>query len=72
VVVELKGETQIPFNVNHAFLNNNMQKEISKIFKTFMWYIVIIGWKTCDLSLKCNWFNQNVKSLSDIKFRSKS
>jgi hypothetical protein len=65
VVVKLKGQTQMHLNVNHALLNNNMQKEISKIFKTLMCYIVIIGWKTCNLSLTCNWFNQNIKSLSD-------
>ncbi len=54
MVVKLKGATQMHLNVNHALLDNNMQKEIFKFFKTLMCYTMIIGWKTCDLSLTCN------------------
>jgi hypothetical protein len=56
VIVEWKDETKMHLNVNHEFLNNNMQKNN----KTFMWYIMIVDWKTCDLWLTCNWFNQNI------------
>jgi len=41
-------------------------------FKTFMWYIIIVGWETCDLQLTCNWFNQNIKSFNNVNFYIKS
>jgi hypothetical protein len=37
-----------------------------------MRYIMIVGWKTCDLQLTFNWLNQNIKSLSNVKFQIKS
>jgi hypothetical protein len=67
----MKDKTQMHFNVNHALLNSNMHKDF-KVFKTLMWCIVIIGWKICYLWLICNWFNQNIKSLSNVKFEIKS
>jgi hypothetical protein len=67
----MKDKTQMHFNVNHALLNSNMHKDL-KVFKTLMWCIVIIGWKTCHLGLICNWFNQNIKYLSNVKFEIKS
>jgi hypothetical protein len=27
-----------------------------------------LGWGTCDLWLSCNWLNQNIKSLNNVKF----
>jgi len=42
-----------------------------KVFKTLVGYIMIVGWETCDLSLTCNWFNQNIKSLSNVEFEIK-
>jgi hypothetical protein len=56
----MKGERQMHLNVNHALLNNNM------------WYIVIIGLKTCDLQLTCYWINKNIKSLNNVEFEIKS
>jgi hypothetical protein len=38
--------TNLDLNVNHA------QKNI-KHFKTLVWHIMIVGWKTCDLWFKC-------------------
>jgi hypothetical protein len=29
--------------------NTNMQKKTLKVFKALVWYIMIVGWKTCDL-----------------------
>jgi hypothetical protein len=42
------------------------------VFKTLVLYILIVGWKTCDSWLICNLFNQNIKSLSNVKFEIKS
>jgi hypothetical protein len=38
-----------------------------------VWYLLIIGQKTCDLWLTCNWFNQNINSLlSNVEIEIKS
>jgi hypothetical protein len=29
---------------------------------------MIIHWETCYLLLTCNWFDQNIKSLNNVKF----
>jgi len=68
----MKRWNKMHFNVNHALLNNYVHKGISKFSKMLMWYKMIVGWKTCDLWLTCNWFNQNIKSLSNVKFEIKS
>jgi hypothetical protein len=55
MVVEWKGEIKMHLNVNHALLNNNMHKGILKFSKPWCdTYMLIIGWKTCDLWLTCN------------------
>jgi hypothetical protein len=57
MVVEWKGEIKMHLNVNHALLTNNMHKWILKFSKPWCdTYMLIIGWKICDLWLTCNWF----------------
>jgi hypothetical protein len=58
-------------NVNHALLNNMMQKKSQK-FENFGVIHNDSRFETCDLWLTCNWLNQNIKSLNDVKFEIKS
>jgi len=52
VVDDWKNETQMHLNVNHALLNNNMHKGISRLSKTLVWHILIIGWKTFMINIQ--------------------
>jgi hypothetical protein len=36
---------KVNLNVNNALLNTN----VHKVIKALVWYIVIVGWNTCDL-----------------------
>jgi hypothetical protein len=56
---------KVNFNVNKTFLNNNVHKFI----KALVWYIMIVGWKTCDLQFTCSWFNQIIKPLKNVEFK---
>ncbi len=67
-----KDKTQMHLNMDHAFLNDDMHKQISMFSRP--WYDTYWqqDWEINDLGFKCNWFNQNIKSLNNIEFDIKS
>ncbi len=56
---------KVNLKLNNALLNNN----VHKVIKALVWYILIVGWKTCNLWLTCYWFNQIVKPLKNVEFK---
>jgi len=61
-------------NVNHAFLDSNIHKWISKLLGLLVSYIpndnrLINMWFMVNMH---NWFNQNIKYMKNVNFKIKS